>query len=187
MPTNQILTTRLILDFESLKNFGYAGLENGHIDISPFSFFSISHYASAWKHCRDIMVLQANSVMRWELEVLGRDISAFTIDKIKLTFTLLGYKPAGTPADMREVWNEIFNVPKTAVIVGESLVVALDNRALLENGVFNLALLLTTAETIERENSITYSISLKLTETATNNDYYIKIDPLIKNNSNGEP
>ena len=179
-----LFTTKFILDFNLLKNFGCSGAEGKPVDVSPFTFIVFSDYSNLWDSCRDIVKLMPDAELSWSLETPGYTIDQLTVNSFELVFSLIGYNTTG--CDMVNEWNKVFIISPEMVQTDGTLRLTTGGYQKSKQGMLKMGVGTQTVPDIGLQNNLTFTVSAKLTDVSTGQNYFIKIDPLIKNNSKGE-
>lgn len=186
--SNKKLITKLVLDLDSLKDFGGVGKTLTPVDISPFAFMVISDYSNAWNGFSSIIKLPSKTTLCWELEGLGGSIMMIKVSQIKLIFKLIGCNEDN--GKKLSIWQNIFKCSERMFDPENGTLELIANDfSLSEKGPSVLSANIDTIDNIERKYNLTYSIYMNFTDQmgglgADKQNYYLKIDPLIKNNSN---
>lgn len=179
------LTTKLVIDLASLKGFGSQGRSGVPIDISPFSFLVLSDYSCAWNGFNNIITLPPSTTLRWELEGLGHDSGMMLVSEIKLLFKLIGC-PQSNSMQFPE-WKNIFECTENMFNPADgTLEIKADSFQLVLPGPNTLSASIKTIPEIKPSYNVIYSIYMNFVDGLGDEAerYFLKIDPLIKNNSN---
>lgn len=182
------LTTKLVLDLDSLKAFGGSSKTLTPVDISPFAFMVISDYSHAWNGFGSIIRLPSKTTLSWELEGLGGNIKLIKVSQIKLVFKLIGCDQDNRA--LFSVWKDIFKCTEQMFNPDDgTLELIADDFSLSQTGSSVLSANIDTVENVRRTYNLTYSIYMNFADQVGSlaediQNYYLKIDPLIKNNSN---
>jgi len=180
----QELTTKLVIDLVSMKNFGSQGESSTPIDISPFTLLALSDYSSAWNGFNTIIRLPADTTLSWELVPLGPNIGPLVVSGISVVFKLVGSVLNGD--SVLSEWKQIFDV--TGAIYNPdkgTLEIQASDFVLAGSKPHKISASISTVPDLLPTYNLTYSITMSFTDGAADKKqvYFMKIDPLIKNNS----
>jgi len=178
----KVLTTKLVIDLAALKGFGSQEQSTVPVDISSFSFLVLSDYSCAWNGFNTIIKLPPATTLRWELEALGADGGPMVVSQISLVFKLVGCALEGSKL---AEWEKIFDCTGATYHEG-TLEIQASNTVLDPHKPNTLSASIKTVTDLVRTYNLTYSIYMNFSDGSDDKKqiYFLKIDPLIKNNSN---
>lgn len=185
-PTIPTISTLLVLDLDMIMAFGPHGTTYEPIDASPFSFLVLSSYEYAWGNSGIIELKQGQVLnLNWHIKTFSQIEYVVTTRDVNLTFRVIDNPKS--PTDLAGyTWGAVFD-GREGISLKEPLEVQIEvSNVELDPTtpvIIEPTKSLITKSPLEVMNNFTYSISFTL--IINGDPYYLRIDPLIKNNSNG--
>lgn len=182
------IVTQLVLDFDMIHAFGPHGSEDSPIDAGPFCYLTLSQNEYAWGNSGVLELKPDESLeLVWSIRVFT-NMDENQAQNIEVKDIELMFRAIDSEAQMGAHWTDVFKT--NDFLKGKSLVepvhIPIQNQKgsnLLINPISELITLPKTGV----PNNLSYSISFTILgpkQKDSQTQYHLRLDPLIKNNSN---